>query len=513
MPFTAFDFQILDKNNEVVRDWRTATSLEEMERITTQDGVVRRSVMGLTPGEEYCVRARCTNDEGASEWCEPGCWARMPPDAPKDPAAPTSEFTSISWVELRFVKPYDGGAAIDKFGIRTSPVENPRDDDWRVLTEQEVGENIRAHKAPGVMVCRVCDLKPGSPHFFSVRVGNSVGWSNWSETACFVTKPGRPGRVTGVGASNVTINSMSICWQEPNLNGLKATRYELIFGSSRPRMRWAQLVGLFLTTTPDTDRIFGELVAPELGKAIGQDAQSELVSEENLYMAIGGDTCSHTIEGLLPAQEYYFAVRVVSRNGRGEFSDLFGPVQTGTTKPFNPMPPEAQPISHHSCRILLQLPYDCGFPILEAGLTLTRSDGPLAHHELDQETGEAQDHIARREVIMDPKSLPTLDLVGASAPPGQGLAGCTEALWRSYRNEGLDPEAMKWDGCQHSSSSATGRRHIVLLENLMPGNFYRVQWCCCNKLGWSQWTLPDVRFCTEAWHPDRPLSMEVHDLL
>jgi len=203
-------------------------------------------------------------------------------------------------------------------------------------------------------------------------------------------------------------------------------------------------------------------------------------------------------------------VRTVTATGKGEFSELFGPVTTGTERPSDVAPAWAESVTGHECDVVFTLPYNNGLPILEATLAVTRCSGPLAVHEVHPETRECHAHIAMREVSVDPREAQR-PLAAPGGPPLRWLPGTTPALLRSYRDEGLEEDAVLSDGCAHSLGGATGRRCSVRLEDLRPGSVYRLQWACGNQLGWSDYS-PESKFETSGHVPDQPETMTVPSL-
>jgi len=417
--------------------------------------------------------------------------------------------------------PYDNGAMILRYDVRTTMDEQTPFEEWRSIDKDELANRTRQHGADGrrtlqrdhnALICQVADLASGVPHFFQIRAYNCIGWSEWSEVARFITKPARPGKVGNVTSPTVGTRDLQIFWEKPDTNSLEVDRYDMVGGSNLQLLRWVQIAAMILNTTVDAARLFGNGLADDIkmDRAVGIGALAGLRSEETMYSPISGSARSFAVDGLLPGQDYYFMVRTLTAAGKGEFSNILGPLSTKPEKPGALTQLEMTSVSELSGSLILRLPYAMGSPIIDAHVTLTRCEGPLSQSELHPETGECRDDIAGQEEDLvfhgadrvSPIVTPlTLDEVS-----GRWLPGTTEALCRSYEHEGLDKVALRRDGHQHTLASVTGRAYSITFGRLRPSTKYVVRWSCRNSLGDSNDCEPTL-FTTDSTRPDTPAML------
>merc|ERR1719188_1409145 len=370
---------------------------------------------------------------------------RMPPDVPMRIGPVFSQFTSLTWIELKWNPPANNGAAILKYDVRMTDRGDDPEEEWPHVDEKILKSNTKKYGADGrrtvakdadALVCRIYDLKSGVPYFFMIRAYNCVGWSAWSEVAMFVTKATKPGKTSLPICNSVGQRDLKFSWEEPEANGAAILRYDLVGGPSQRSIRWAHLAGCLSGTTADATRLFPN-EDTETGDKAGGEGFDEIICESLLYTALPAEETSFKLDGLLPGQSYFFMVRGVNSAGKGEFSDIVGPITTQPDKPGEVLPAEVISVTSTTCKMAIQLPYNMGAAISEIAVTLNRTAGPLSEEELDPDTGECYDHIAGRELSLAPSELEALPPEGPGPEDNEWPAGITWALLRCYQDEGV----------------------------------------------------------------------------
>jgi len=359
-------------------------------------------------------------------------------------------------------------------------------------------------------------LRENLDYVFKLRAKNSAGWSDWSDESEFKTKAVKPARVDSRGFEITYKDTRQIAfkWVPPDNNGGEITRYEVLGGPNSRMVRWARLTQMVLATTVDSDKLFEFLIPDglEVGERTGSKDFAELKCEECMYAAVLPNQTTFDISELLPGQDYWFAVRAVNKMGRGEFSDITGPITTYPEKPSAIMPLAVRDTDERSCRFSFKFPYDMGAGIFEAKAQLTRTEGPLAHYEVDAATGEPHAHLASREWNLDVYSKIVSDWVDVELPKhGRGLVLVTSALERAFKEQGAEGQFHNRLDFVPSLENPTDLERLAEVDGLRPGTYYEIRWSCGSKRGWSPWSEP-TKFLTEATRPDTPETMLIPSL-
>lgn len=521
VPLLAVELELLDSSGAVVRHWETESGPAETAAARVGEKCLRRPFSGLDPGEQYAIRARAKNVAGASPWSKSSELVRMPPDVPQTPRAMLSEFTSLRWIELKWFPPHHNGAPIDRFEIAYALQEVPAENQWVFVDAEALARGTKDHgydgrrtvmRDRGSLLYRLDGLAGHTTYYFQVRARNSVGWGSWSQATPFKTKAVQPSKVgkSSIVCSYRAAKELRISWLEPDCNGLKVARYDLIAGPSRRILLWSNLVQLLLGTTIDADKLFGyELVGGvECGDILGRDNLHKLRCEEVMWAPLVAETTSFKLAGLLPGQDYYFAVRAVNGRGKGEFSEIIGPFTTLADKPAELATMEVLEVAEESCKLNFKLPYNMGAPFVEAMAVLQRIEGPLAEEELHPETQEPHAHLKGREWALD---LTTKGTEPPRVGNGHWVPGTTNALLRAYRDQGAEGQFGQWNNHEPSVANPTNFGHEVIVTGLLPGTHYQVTWACRNQKGWGRFATA-APFLTEAAIPDMPKPMFVNGM-
>jgi len=452
-----------------VRDFQTPVSYEENSQILSKEYLRKRWILDLQPGTVYAVQAYTANELGNSEWSHVGPPMRTPPDRPVMTRAILSEFTSPSHVQLRWGPPYHNGKAIQGYDIRyNAKAEFLPLSQWTRIPQDLLEKKSKQHEVDETaLTYEVHGLEGGIPHYFVFRARNEVGYSDWSEVSRFVTKPSRPAKIDLPVCEEARPTELLIKWQEPEYHGAPIQRYECLASMKKTIVAWCRMVGEKLFNTNDLDRLFGtaKFLEEELADAsglyeVGHESMSQLDCDEAFYafMAPTKGTCIYEMSALLPGMNYYFMVRGISDAGKGNWSNITGPMRTDNLYPAKPVPMKVESASISNAVFSFTLPYCNGVPIESARLVVRRRDGPVADHEVHPETGEVHDHVARGEKEFDPLTLNTVEVNG-----------------------------------------------------LLAGSEHEVVWACVNSCGVGFWSDPTV-FNTLAGLPDEPGEMILPDL-
>jgi hypothetical protein len=304
-----------------------------------------------------------------------------------------------------------------------------------------------------------------------------------------------------------TSRELELKWEVPESNGASLERYDLLGGSNLRLLHWATLTTSFLETTVSSDKLFNTdgMEKEECGVLHGEEQLAELFCDTAVYAPLDAASNTFKLGGLLPGQNYYFLYRAVGGAGKGSLSNISGPFTTGSEEPCPVEAPYILTTTESTCQVVCHLPYNMGSPIKKIMVNWTRISGPLARKDLDPVTGMVADHLSSGMVTFEVASLG----VAPSPPGGQkqvDIAGLTEALLRSYRDECCDDEYALTCGHEPTFGWVTCREYVATLNGLMPGTRYEVKWKCCNgegKTGWTDWADPVV-FVTQAQKPDTP---------
>lgn len=292
------------------------------------------------------------------------------------------------------------------------------------------------------------------------------------------------------------------------MNGASIERYDVIAATSRPLIHWAHLVQILLASTVDLNRLTGQkLDGVAVGDQLGLDGSDELYCKETVWAPLKADSRQFTMTKLLPGQDIYFAVRAINCEGKGEFSELYGPLTTGSERPpaWPVLPVRLLEVTETSARFTYTLPYSYGAPFVEAVAALERLGGPLAAEELHPETQEPHQHIARREW---PLQLQAPAIEPQRVGDGKWIPGTTEAIKRCFRIEGADGQYGQWHGHAPTLTNPTNFTREGSVEGLIPGNSYRITWRTRTKEGWTELAEP-VEFLTDSTVPDVPEPLTI----
>lgn len=522
LPFSSFDFEILDKKGEICQSWTDASSREETAEIL-KAGELRKPVKDLAPGESYTIRARVSNAVGPAAWSGPSDVFTMPPDIPHQPQPPLLENTSLRWIELKWFAPYANGAPITQYDLAYSMKDEWPIEDWSRVPEIEMLHGVKEHghdgrrtllRDRGSLVFRLEKLNEFTMYFFKLRCRNVKGWSEWSDVATFKTKTVEPSKMDSslMRVTSITKTSLQFRWTAPECNGEEIIRFDVVGGSNARLLKWAVFVQLMLRTCPDPDRLFG--FAPpgglEIGDVVGQEGLDKLVYDECVFAPISALEAHFEISGLMPGQDYFFSMRALNKIGKGELSSIFGPITTRPDSPADVAAMELLDAAETSARVAFPLPWDSGVSITGAKFRLLRKEGPLSHLELHPETQEPHPHLEARDWPLSIKDCPLLDPAEVQEK-GEWVPGTTNAILRAFQEEGAPAGRCQTRGHVLSTSAPTGFRHVVSVADLLPGTRYEIAWGCRNSIGWSSMS-GFVSFQTDSMVPDTPEDLIIGTL-
>jgi len=520
---TALQFQLFDETETLVRDW--TVDAKEIDGATTArvNSQLGSSFAQLLPGIKYAIRARLFNPAGASNWSAVGDYVLMPPDVPQQSLPILSEFSSPTYIEVKWKPPHHNGAMITKFELRIALSEDAGWDDWRKIDDgvlasgtKEYGHDGRrkSERDAGCFVyktdCDGTDLEPNIRYYFKVRAYNSVGWGDWSIPTGLLTKPVRPGKTDDIRFVSSDTHSVSIEWDAPICHGKEVLRYDLFASINKAFLNWIWITTALLSTTVDTDKVLSvDQSAPiggtDFGEEVGKEDFDQLICDHGMYVPLLADLTSYTLTGLLPAQDCHFIIRAVNCIGKGEFSNITVACKTDCHALGAIEPLKMQSKSETDATVSFRFPHNFGCKIEEVALTLRRLEGPLSSDEVDASTGDCHLHLSGQSHSLKPSELQ------ASAPkPWSGVAmvsGGTPALRRALMDEELVPFT------EHSPTFTvcTGKVYYLRFDKLRPGNSYEATWSCRSSLGWSQ-AAEAITFSTEASVPDDPVPLVIHGL-
>ncbi|CAE8595259.1 unnamed protein product [Polarella glacialis] len=322
--------------------------------------MLRGSLQDLLPGQSYCIRARAASPAGASDWTDYGQMAQMPPDVPHDPDAILSDIASLEFIEIKWMPPYNNGALILKYEIRMALDEYAPDQLWTMIDENDLAKSTRGHSSSGrrtlardegTLVYRQKGLKDGTAYYFKFRAWNIVGCSGWSEVSRFITKSSKPCKLTDVWVKSKTSREITVEWRAPETQGVPLLRYDLVGGPNPRIVKWCQMAAMLMDATADMDRLFGYKKAEdtEFGEPKGSEDFDKLYCEESMYAPILGTQNELTLKNLIPGQDYFFIARGVASTGKGEFSEVLGPITTESEEPKTSEPMTAYHWDEESC--------------------------------------------------------------------------------------------------------------------------------------------------------------------
>ena len=142
-----------------------------------------RDLTGLTRATDYWVRVRARNSAGYGLWSE-GRKFTTSATVPDRPDAPTVSDIEQDGVTLNWSAPANGGSALNGYQLRVDTSSS-----FTNATTHTGGVWRTTHN--------LVNLAPDATYYVQLRVKNSVGYSSWSTTRSFTTKPGVRARVGG----------------------------------------------------------------------------------------------------------------------------------------------------------------------------------------------------------------------------------------------------------------------------------------------------------------------------
>eukprot|EP00933_Yihiella_yeosuensis_P069851 TRINITY_DN768_c0_g1_i3.p1 TRINITY_DN768_c0_g1~~TRINITY_DN768_c0_g1_i3.p1 ORF type:complete len:243 (-),score=71.92 TRINITY_DN768_c0_g1_i3:587-1315(-) len=171
--------------------------------------------------------------------------------------------------------------------------------------------------------------------------------------------------------------------------------------------RLTQFANSLLDTTVDADKLYGYKTPAgvQTSCAFGAEEVGELYCKEAMSAIIEEPCKTFTLSGLVPGQDYFFVARGIADTGKGEFSEVLGPIRTLPEDPKFAEPAEVYYVDETSCSVFLRLPFDMGSRISEVKVVLNRTGGPLAAVDYNSETGDILDHIKQQVLVADPEDL------------------------------------------------------------------------------------------------------------
>jgi len=518
-PIICFEVELMDERLEVIRNFTIDLTKEDADALRKGSKLLRRPLDGMLPGLAYSLKVRARSAIGPTEWTEPGPICRMPPDVPDEPAALLSELTSLEFIELKWVVPPCNGSPILRYDIRMALSEDTPEDKWIWLDQDELQRGTRKHGSDGrktynkdrqILVFRQKGLKDGAAYYFTHRAVNAVGVSTWSETSRFTTKTSKPLRLTEFWMKSATSREITIEWRPPESAGVPLKRYDIVGGPNERILRWCQYACMLMDATVDADKLFGFAVKEEatVGEALGNENFAELYCEECMYAPVEPPDApveppdlTFNLKNLLPGQDYFFIARGVADTGKGEFSEVLGPIRTLNEEPKSADEVQIYGYSDVDCSVFFTLPFNFGSPINEVQVDLKRIRGPVSNDELNPETGEVLDHIAGQQLVASPSQLVAFNMLG-DVPLGRHQ-GMTAAIRRNFEAEGLEKNGAYLIGRYVTKALFTGQQYRADFKDLRPGSEYEIFWSCNNSVGRGPTSSP-VRFTTVAAIPDKP---------
>ncbi|CAK0866341.1 unnamed protein product [Prorocentrum cordatum] len=476
------------------------------------DQDLTRGVPGLKPGRYYQLRARALSVEGASPWSELSEPVKTPPDVPSPPGQLQCEFTTMASVELRWQPPADNGDPDLSYEIATAPSEDTPEGEWSRIGLEAIARGLQKARR-GFLLYKVEGLKPGAPMYFKHRARNCIGWSAWSEPSRFMTRATRPGKLAAGGLRLVdeTPTTLRISWQEPPTNGSAVARYDIVGGPSLRVLRWAMLCTNLLERSPAADKLFNvdECSGHDYGEIVGTEEFSSFYCSTCMFVSLRGEERSLELTDLLPGQTYYFTMRGVCPQGKGDFSEVSS-VKMMPRVPVAGDAPQIGQVTTTEAELILWLPYGNGVPIDSICVECSRTSGALSEEQVDPETGEPLEEFALMRIVQSPREFERLSRVGPETEELEGrrgyrgwIWGMTQGLLGAYRDEGVDEEVCFEDGHAPEIAAATSCVYRATVRGLLPGTAYTARWSSHNSCGWSEHT-ECACFTTAGTAPDAP---------
>lgn len=171
------------------------------------------AVNNLLSGQTYSLKVRAINEIGTGDWSDLAeiSTGAGPPDAPDMPSVTSKSANClvISWSE-----PHTNGAPIVEYRLEMS---QKRSDCFIPLYN---GSNSRYE-------CKGQHVQPSTRYFYRVQAVNVHGSSAFSQLAECVTQASAPAAVHSIKLEELTANSMSVSWKQPNSNGCPVVSYNI----------------------------------------------------------------------------------------------------------------------------------------------------------------------------------------------------------------------------------------------------------------------------------------------
>ena len=170
------------------------------------------TVSNLLPGKSYQLKLRAYNEIGPGEWSDivEMTASAGPPDSPE---APKIVIKSYNCLVITWNEPSNNGAMITDYKLEWSLKKN---DSFTQL-----------YDGPLLQYELKKRIQPFTRYFFRVQALNINGSSSFSQLAKCVTPAAVPSVIQTMRTENVTSDSFSVFWKQPNCNGCPITSYNL----------------------------------------------------------------------------------------------------------------------------------------------------------------------------------------------------------------------------------------------------------------------------------------------
>eukprot|EP00803_Ostreobium_quekettii_P010398 evm.model.scf_366.4 EVM.evm.TU.scf_366.4 scf_366:58825-67959(+) len=232
---------------------------------------------GLLPGKEYAFRVQAVNACGASSWSTvtKGTTKAGVPDIPTPPTVRESSSDSLT---LCWIPPDGRGSTVSSYTVQLAQeggrcngfVSHEEHRKACAGSTEGMGSGNEAEplldhgagvSAGGMcsscdggaldfsdvytgsqVQCRVPGLHAGTTYRVRLRASNKAGSSQWSKAVAFKTQAAAPSSPRNLQATEVSTNSVHLCWEHPLCdNGSKVCMYALERLSQRSKkVAWVQ---------------------------------------------------------------------------------------------------------------------------------------------------------------------------------------------------------------------------------------------------------------------------------
>lgn len=421
---------------------------------------------GLPAAARYALVVRAGNEVGeAAEWSPPSSEELAPPDKPRTPAAPWSDYQWPAAIDVVWKEGDMQGAPVEECHLLCSQSSDMQRF-WELPCEA-------CNKDLGERLIHVADLGFKSAYYFQIRVRNVCGWSPWSAVSeRVVTKASRPAvpRVPRVVLAEPF--ALEVSWTPPADHGEPVKEYEVAMAGWDPGCA-ARLEGLL---GPHT-----EAKEEELEKYVGSLPEGfEIDSPAPWVVRLDADGCLRAAPGeeeRLPSHRFElaelgacdFAVTVRAWNllGWSDWSPVLDGARTLGAVPNRCPEVLVLDVTPDSFRCSTMLPWSNGERVERVEFDWIYMVGPMDRHVAMGGTvhaGSVRPQSQRQGAV-------TLELGpdGPTAAPQRGLGGEVE----------------------------------VAIDGLEPGSEYDVRARAANCLGSGEWSFA-TRVVTAAGRPDKP---------